>query len=41
MNMEYILSCGFAVLLDYTNAVSASCFFDGKGKLFGDSVDLA
>lgn len=41
MQVEYVLSCGFAVLLDDADAVCVGGFFDGEGNLLGNFVDLA
>ena len=41
VKVEYVLSCGFAVLLDDANSVGACGFFYCEGNLFGDFVDLA
>ncbi len=39
--VKYVLSCSFAVLLDYAYAVSVGGFFDYKRYQFGDFVHLS
>ena len=40
MQVENVLSCGFAVLLDDADAVGVGGFFDCRGNLFGNYVNL-
>ena len=41
VEVEYVLSCSFTVLLNYTDAVCIRGFFDCRRDLFGYNVDLA
>jgi hypothetical protein len=41
MQVEYVLSCSFAVLLNNADAIRVGGFFNGYGNSFGNLVDLA
>lgn len=41
MQMENVLACGFAVLLDDADAVGVCGFFNWEGYLFSDLMHMA
>ena len=40
MQVEYVLTRSFPVLLDYADAIRVCGFLDGKGDLLGDAVKI-
>ena len=40
MQVEYVLTRSFPVLLNYTDAISVCSSFDGKSDLLGDAVNI-
>lgn len=40
VEVEYVLACSFAVLLNYADAVGVGDFVDGCGNLFGYVVNM-